>query len=533
MARLQIRQRPRQAARQGEIIGMHPSVHAQSHPDRAAYIMGGSGETVTYRQLDERSNQGAHLFRSLGLKTGDVIALMMDNNPRYFEVAWAAQRSGLYFTCISSKLTAGEVEYILGDCAAKALIVSPGIGPVADELPTLAKGLKLYMVGDARTPYKSFEAARADMPITPIADQAAGSDMLYSSGTTGRPKGVKPALTGLPIDAPVGLASMAQALFQFPDACIYLSPAPLYHAAPLRWCMSVHRLGGTVVVMEKFDPEQAMALIEKHACDCGQFVPTHFVRMLKLQPEVRARYDLSSMKSAVHAAAPCPIPVKEQMIAWWGPVIWEYYAGTEGNGFCYLSSAEWLAHKGSVGKAVLGELRICGDDGEALPPRTEGAVHFANGPPLSYHNAPEKVAEGTNQHGWTTLGDVGWMDEEGYLYLTDRKSFMIISGGVNIYPQEIENLLVTHPKVADAAVVGAPDEEMGEKVVAVIQPLDWATAGDDLAAELSAYCRQHLSHVKSPRAIDFMEELPRHPTGKLYKRLIRDAYWGKEGSRIV
>jgi len=257
------------------------------------------------------------------------------------------------------------------------------------------------------------------------------------------------------------------------------------------------------------------------------------VRMLKLPPEVRARYDVSSMKHAVHAAAPCPIPIKEAMIAWWGPVISEYYAGTEGNGFCCINSADWLTHKGSVGRALIGEVRICGEDGERLPPRTEGGVFFAGTAPLSYHNAPEKAAEGTNQHGWTTLGDVGWEDEEGFLYLTDRKSFMIISGGVNIYPQEVENLLIGHPKVADAAVVGAPDEEMGERVVAVIQPVDWALAGEPLRAELMAYARANLSPIKSPRAIDFMAELPRYPTGKLYKRLIRDAYWGKQGSRIV
>ncbi|MBW8814078.1 MAG: acyl-CoA synthetase [Caulobacterales bacterium] len=513
---------------------MHPATHAKSHPDRAAYIMAGSGETVSFRQLDERSNQGAHLFRSLGLKTGDVIAVCMDNHPRYFEIAWAAQRCGLYYTCISSKLTAGEVDYIVGDCGAQVLIVSPGVGPVVDELPGVLPGaVKLFIAGEARGPYASYEAARDAFPTTPVADETAGSDMLYSSGTTGRPKGIKPPLTGAAIDEPSALVMMANQLFGFPEGCIYLSPAPLYHAAPLRWCMTVHRLGGTVVVMEKFDPEQALALIERYRINVGQFVPTHFVRMLKLPPEVRAKYDVSSMISAVHAAAPCPVPVKEQMIAWWGPVIYEYYAGTEGNGFCFIKSDEWLTHKGSVGRAMIGELKICGEDGEALPPRTEGVVHFAGGPPLAYHNAPEKVAEGTNQHGWTTLGDVGWTDEEGFLYLTDRKSFMIISGGVNIYPQEIENLLIGHPKVADAAVVGAPDEEMGEKVVAVIQPMDWTEAGDDLRSELMAFARANLSHVKAPRMLDFMAELPRHPTGKLYKRLIRDAYWGKEGSRIV
>jgi long-chain acyl-CoA synthetase len=512
---------------------MHPVVHAATHPDRPAYIMAATGETVTYGQLEARSNQGAQLFRALGLKAGDVIAIFMDNSPRYFEIAWAAQRAGLYFTCISSKLTAGEVEYIVGDCAAQVLIASAGVGPVADELPALLPHVKLYMADGARGPYASFEAARAAMPERRIPDETAGSDMLYSSGTTGRPKGVKPALSGLPIEDPGTLSTMSRDVFGFPEGCTYLSPAPLYHAAPLRWCMSVHRLAGTVVVMEKFDPEACLALIEKYKVDCGQFVPTHFVRMLKLPEAVRARYDVSSLRSVVHAAAPCPIPVKEQMIAWWGPIIHEYYAGTEGNGFCYISPAEWLTHKGSVGRPLVGEVKICGEDGEPLPARSEGAIYFAGGAPLSYHKAPEKVREGTNQHGWTTLGDVGWLDEEGYLYLTDRKSFMIISGGVNIYPQEIENLLITHPKVADAAVVGAPDEEMGEKVVAVIQPADWDASHEDLRAELLAYTRKNLSHVKSPRVIDFMKELPRHPTGKLYKRLIRDAYWGKEGSRIV
>ena len=512
---------------------MHPTVHAKAQPARAAYIMAGSGETVTYKQLDERSNQGAHLFRSLGLKTGDVIAIFMDNHPRFFEIAWAAQRAGLYFACISSTLTAGEAEYIARDCEAKLLIVSPGIGPVADQMPALLPDVRHFMVGESRAPFECFEDIRATMPITPIADESAGADMLYSSGTTGRPKGIKPPLTGAPIDGPDVLTMMAQSLFGFHKDCTYLSPAPLYHAAPLRLCMSVHRMGGTIVQMERFNPEEALALIEKHRIDVGQFVPTHFVRMLKLPPEVRSKYDISSIRSAVHVAAPCPIPVKEQMLSWWGPVIHEYYAGSEGNGATYVSPQDWLTHRGTVGKAVFGELHIVGEDGEEVPPRTEGTVYFGGGAPLTYHNAPEKIAENTSKHGWTTLGDVGWADEEGYLYLTDRKSFMIISGGVNIYPQEIENLLITHPKVVDAAVVGAPDEEMGEKVVAVIQPADWREADEELKAELAAFCRTHLSRVKLPRIFDFVPELPRHPNGKLYKRLVRDSYWGKEGSRIV
>ena len=515
---------------------MHPSIHAKTNPNKPAYIMAGSGETVTYGELDARSNQGAHLFRSLGIQAGDAIALFIDNSPRYYEVLWAAQRSGARFTAISSKLTAGEVEYIVKDCEAKAFIAGKGVADVAAQVAPLIPGVKPYMVDGVVPPYESFEAARSKFPTTPIADESAGGAMLYSSGTTGRPKGVRSATATVgprPIDAPNPLAMMGQMLYKWTPDSIYLSPAPLYHAAPLGWSMAMQALGGTVVVMERFDPEAALRAIQDHKVTTAQWVPTHFVRMLKLPPEVRAKYDVSSLTQVFHAAAPCPAPIKQQMIEWWGPIISEYYAGTEGNGFTAINSQEWLAHKGSVGRPLMAELKICGEDGEPLGPRQEGVVYFAGGGQFEYHNDPAKTAESRNQHGWTTLGDVGWVDEEGYLYLTDRKSFMIISGGVNIYPQEIENLLITHPRVADVAVVGGPHEEMGEEVIAVIQPADWSDAGPELAAEISAFARANLSHVKAPRKVDFMQELPRHQTGKLYKRLIRDKYWGKEGSKIV
>ncbi len=497
--------------------------------------MAASGETVTYAQLDARSNQGAHLLRSLGIGAGDAIALFMDNSPRYYEVLWAAQRSGVRFTCISSKLTPGEVEYIVHDSGAKALIASAGVAPAALATAPLIPGVELLMVDGATQPYRSFEGAREAFPTTPIADESAGAAMLYSSGTTGRPKGVRRAgVDGpQPIDAPNPLSVVGQALYGWDETTVYLSPAPLYHAAPLGWSMALQAIGGTVILMERFDAEQALADIQTYRVTSAQWVPTHFVRMLKLPAEARARYDLSSLKSVFHAAAPCPVPVKEAMIDWWGPIINEYYAGTEGNGFCAINSEEWLRKKGSVGRGLTAEVKICGEDGEPLPPRAEGGVYFAGGGAFEYHNAPEKTAESRNQHGWTTLGDVGWVDEEGYLFLTDRKSFMIISGGVNIYPQEIENLLIGHPKIADVAVVGAPHEEMGEQVVAVVQPADWDDAGDALATEIMAFARSGLSHVKAPRRIDFMRELPRHATGKLYKRLIRDAYWGKADATIV
>ena len=364
--------------------------------------------------------------------------------------------------------------------------------------------------------------------------------MLYSSGTTGRPKGVKTELINAEdIDAANPLLGLVQKLYGFAPGIRYLSPAPLYHAAPLHYNMSVLRMGGTTVVMDHFDAEQALALIERHKITHSQWVPTMFVRMLKLPPEVRSRYDLSSHACAIHAAAPCPVQVKEAMIDWWGPIINEYYGATEGNGFCAANSTEWMAHKGTVGRALVGELRIVGEDGQTQPPSTDGGqtsvgtIYFANGPQFEYHNDPEKTAASRSKEGWTTLGDVGYVDTDGYLYLTDRKAYMIISGGVNIYPQEIENLLVTHPKVFDVAVIGVPNEDFGEEVKAVVQPARWEDAGPALEAELIAFCRANLSTVKCPRSVDFDKELPRHPTGKLYKRLVRDRYWqGRKGKLV-
>jgi long-chain acyl-CoA synthetase len=344
--------------------------------------MSATGEAVSYRELDERSNQGAHLIRSLGLATGDSIAVLMDNCREFFEVAWAAQRSGLYATFISSKLGAEEIEYIVGDCGAKVFIASASVGPVLEQLPPLLSNLRRFVTGEDRPGYTRYETARDVCPQTPIADQAAGAEMLYSSGTTGRPKGVKVALSGGPIDGPSLLLDSMRDLYGFDTETVYLCPAPLYHAAPYRYSMNVQRVGGTVIVMEKFDAERALQLIERYRVTAAQFVPTHFVRMLKLPQEVRERYDVSSLRTVVHAAAPCPIPVKEQMIAWWGPILHEYYAGTEGNGSTYISSQEWLTHKGSVGRARLGTLRIVGEDGEPLPPRSEGVIYFECGPPL-------------------------------------------------------------------------------------------------------------------------------------------------------
>jgi long-chain acyl-CoA synthetase len=512
---------------------MHPYLHARTAPEKPAYIMAASGETVTYGQLDKQSNRIAQLFRSVGLKAGDHIAFFLENHPRFFEICWGAQRAGLIYTPISSRLTAAEVAYIVKDCGARLFITSKYLAEKAAELASEMPGVsKRFMIDGTITGYERWEQAVAAHAATPIADEIAGHDMLYSSGTTGRPKGVKPVLAPQPIDAENPLLAITSKLYGMGPDTIYLSPAPLYHAAPLRFNMSVMRLGGTSVLMENFDAEQFLKLVGRHRITHSQLVPTMFVRFLKLPDEVRLRYDVSSLRCAIHAAAPCPIPTKEKMIEWWGPIVWEYYGGTEGNGLTMCNAAEWMAHKGTVGKAIVGKLKIVGEDGGELPTGESGTVYFADGRAFEYHNDPKKTAESRHPKGWTTLGDVGYVDADGFLHLTDRKAFMIISGGVNIYPQEAENLLITHPKVMDCAVFGVPNDDFGEEVKAVVQPRNMADAGPGLAEELIAFCKQNLSAIKCPRSIDFEAELPRHPTGKLYKRLLRDRYWQGRTSKI-
>jgi acyl-CoA synthetase (AMP-forming)/AMP-acid ligase II len=382
--------------------------------------------------------------------------------------------------------------------------------------------------------YDSYEEAVAAQPATPLPDRREGIDMLYSSGTTGRPKGVLRPRPDVPLGESAGHIPLLVEYFGFGPDSVYLSPAPLYHSAPLRFNLSINRLGATSIVMEHFDAEEFLALIERYRVTCTQVVPTMFVRLMKLPPEVRAKYDVSSLQSIVHAAAPCPVEVKHQIIDWFGPIVHEYYAGTERNGYVYCDSEQWLSHPGSVGTAIVGTIHVVGEDGEELPPGEAGTLYFENGGDFEYHNDPEKTAASRNDRGWTTLGDVGYVDDDGYVYLTDRKAFMIISGGVNIYPQEAENVLVGHPKVADVAVFGVPNADFGEEVKAVVQPLDMDDAGPELEQELIAYCRSRLTDLKCPRSIDFRAELPRHPTGKLYKRLLKDEYWAGHGaSRIL
>ena len=498
---------------------MHPCHHARTTPEKPAIIFA-NGTQITYAELDARSNQVAHLLRRAGVARGDAVAVYLENEPAYFEILWGCQRVGAYAVPISARLVADELSYIVQDCGAKLLFASATLESIARDAVSALNGVALLATGAA------YEAARDVMARTPVADEVAGAEMVYSSGTTGRPKGIRPALPAGAIDAPTRMTALARSRYGMDEDTVYLSPAPLYHAAPLRWAMTVHRLGGTVVVMEKFEAEAVLKLIEAHRVTHAQFVPTHFSRLLALPAEVRARYDAGSLRAVVHAAAPCSREVKLAMMAWWGPILYEYYAGSEGNGVTVASPDDWLRHPGTVGRGVGCEVKICGEDGEPLPQGAEGVVYFAGGMPFEYHNDPEKTAASRNRHGWSTLGDVGRLDEDGFLYLTDRKNFMIISGGVNIYPQEIENVLLSHPQVVDAAVVAAPHSDLGEQVTAVIQPVNWSMAGAALAAALRVYLRERISPVKVPRQIDFMEELPRLPTGKLMKRYLRDAYFG-------
>lgn len=517
---------------------MWPGVHAASQPDKPAYVMGKTGEVVTYRELDERSNRLAQLLYDRGLRFGDHLALFMTNGPRYLEVAWAAQRSGLYFTTVNYHFNADEVAYIVDNCDAKAIVVSASLGEVASELGALLDDrVKVRLAeGGAVDGFERYEDAVAQHPAEPLAEELEGHAMLYSSGTTGRPKGIQYPLERKPVGSPMAALAGFTATYGIDGDCVYLSPAPLYHSAPLQFCIAVTRFGGTVVVMERFDAEDALRLIQEHGVTHAQFVPTMFVRMLKLPDDVRTSYDVGSLQVAIHAAAPCPVPVKRQMIDWWGPIIMEYYAATEGTGATMISSEEWLAHPGSVGRPFNSTVHVLDEDGNELPQGEAGVIWFepsATSLTFEYYKDADKTAAAHNREGWATVGDMGYLDEEGYLYLTDRRDFMIVSGGVNIYPQEAENLLITHPKVLDVAVFGVPNEEMGEEVKAVVQPVDMADAGPALAEELLEFCRADLAHYKCPKSIDFDADLPRQPTGKLYKRLLRDRYWTGRESRIV
>lgn len=499
---------------------------AVATPDKPAIIMHPSGTVVTFGELEARANQLAHLFRSAGLVEGDAVAMLMENSEHFHAVMWAARRAGLYYVPINTHLTAAEVAYIVDNSSAKAIVGSGGLrdllAGLEAELPNGLPAVLLIVDGDLEG-WQSYPECVADQPVTPIDDEIEGDLLQYSSGTTGQPKGIRRALTHQsPAEVP-GLMAALVGFWMHPEA-VYLSPAPLYHTAPSVWTMQTQAGGITTVILDKFSPEGALEAIQKYRVTHGQFVPVMFTRMLKMPEAARTSYDVSSLERVMHAAAPCPVEIKQQMIDWWGPIVDEYYASSEAIGSTLISAEEWLTHPGSVGRSMMTPLHILDEDGNELPPGEAGEIYFEGGADFEYLNDPAKTASSRDSHGWKTVGDIGYLDEDGYLYLTDRRHHMIISGGVNIYPQEAENVLVTHPKVMDAAVFGIPDEEMGQRVKGVVQTVDQADATDAFAEELLAWLRDRLSHYKCPRSISFEAQLPRTDTGKLYKQTLIEKY---------
>lgn len=497
----------------------HISKSANNFLDKPAYIIADSGEVITVGQLKTHVNKCSHFFRYMGLEPKDHISVFMENNNRFLEVVIAASVAGLYYTTIGTHLRPSEIEYIINDSGSKLLVTSLEMKEMISGLKENCPRLKhIIMVNGTIDNIKSYEEEISRFPETPIPSCEPGKDMLYSSGTSGRPKGVILKEDKLKCEGATAFLN----LLDFSPDTIYLSTAPLYHSAPLRFCMMVLKAGGTVIVMKKYDSLEALAIIEKYKVTHSQWVPTMFIRMLKLPEEQRAKFDLSSHKLAIHAAAPCPVQVKEDMIGWWGPILFEFYGGTEGNSVFAITSEEWLMHKGSVGKCYVGKIHIMDESFNELPAGQSGMIFIEGGRAFEYHNDLEKTAESRSPQGWNTIGDIGYIDGEGYLYLTDRKADTIISGGVNIYPLEIENLLIMHPKVEDVAVIGIPNEEFGEEVKAVVQLRDISEAGPDLEAELREMCQRKLANFKCPKTFDFRDDLPRTASGKLLKRLLKE-----------
>jgi long-chain acyl-CoA synthetase len=509
---------------------MYPGNWAKADPSKIAVVMAESGDSLTYRELNERSAQLAHYLRRCGMATGSHVAILMGNSLDSFIAFWAAQRSGLFYTPINWHLTPREIAHILEDSGSRMLITDSSHEETAHELSD-GRDVELLTLGGASlsTP-DSVQDELDSMPRSELHDETEGVEMIYTSGTTGQPKGGRRPLPGThPASESLKLSKLFDCFDMSQDA-VYLSPgAPLYHAAPLRFCMANHRLGATTVILERFDPLQALGAIEKYSVTHSQWVPTMFVRLLRLPEVDRKRFDLSSHRVAIHGAAPCPRPIKEAMLEWWGPIVHEYYGASEGGGITHIGPIEWLDHPGSVGKPLYGIPHIVSEEsGKEVLPGEAGLVYFERGMPIEYHNDEAKTRSAHGPNGWSTVGDLGYLDEGGYLYLLDRRANLIISGGVNIYPQEIEDVLILHPAVHDVAVFGISNEEFGQEVKAVVQVSEDHEASASLEAALIEYCRGVLAGYKCPRSVDFVAEIPRTESGKLFKRNLMAAYAGQD-----
>ena len=494
----------------------HLSKVARARPDAVAAIFPGSGQALSFADLDAAANRAAHAMRAIGLRRGDCIALSITNRPEWLAAVLGAQRIGLYYVLLSTKMSADDLAYVVADSQAQALVISDGCFALTAETSLRGLSAPVFGLDLALDGVADWASLTAGQPATLPDQPSCGAVMLYSSGTTGRPKGVRKPLPDRAFDAADPATVGVARGYGLGEGSVLYSPSPLYHAAPHRYVTAALHSGATVVLPERFDAGEALVDLQAHQCTHGLWVPTMFHRMLRLPASVRQAADLSSQRYAIHGAAPCPQHVKRAMIDWWGPILDEYYSGSEGVGFVRISSQEWLAHPGSVGRAA--NAHVLGPDGGVLPAGAVGDIYFSGDNGFEYWRDPAKTAGAQSPQGWRTYGDIGYLDVDGYLYLTDRRHFTIISGGVNIYPQEIEAVLLEHPSVRDAAVIGAPSEDLGQAAMAVVELVSGVAADASTAEALLGFVRARLGPVKTPKRLVFEAELPRHDTGKLFKQ---------------
>lgn len=496
---------------------------AKEQPERVALEFE-SKPPVTYAALEAEANRFAHLFRASGLKRGDHIAGILPNGPEVIAAIWGAYRCGLYYTPVAHTFSAPELAYVVENSESRMVITHADFG---DKLGAVAENchkLERRFVVGGLPGWDDLSEALSRQPATPIADEVPGALMMYSSGTTGAPKGIwRPLPDPAKVSGPPTFARDLIEIFAFEAETRYLSPAPLYHAAPLRWTLAITASGGTAIIMDKFDAERALEILETRSITVSQWVPTMFRRMLALPDERRAAFQAPAHKVAWHAAAPCPPALKRQMIDWWGPIIHEYYAGSESVGLTHIGTAEWLERPGSVGRAAKGIIHILDDQANELTPHTPGNVYFDPPSRFTYFGDLQKTAGKTSPQGWQTLGEVGYVDDEGYLFLTDRQDDMIISGGVNIYPQELEQVIEELGEISECCVVPISDDDFGERPVAFLVPAPHAPEHGDLIALVREHCQVRLGRTKQPFKLRVINDLPRSDAGKTLRRVLRDS----------